>query len=193
MKKLTFFVALFSLIYVAQSSAQAFGVMMGQKRHDLSVLHDIDREYVQIRPPLGLPDFQEYFVRLTPKNGVCAVTATSIDFPNDSSGLIVRRKFNALEKALSEQYGKSGKDDRLQIGAGAYGANEWALSLKNYDRSFFSVWREEEGSKLINDIKMIMLTVRAKSNSTTYMHLSYEFSNSDACDKELSQQKNKPL
>jgi hypothetical protein len=166
------------------ADAQAFGIKMGQKAASLEGAVEqkenrgrATRQYVLKTVPLPNSEFESYLATETTRQGICKVSGIGKTHVSDRFGFSIRRAFDELDSALTARYGEAtGAYDFLHAGSIWSEADEFAMSLRRDERSLTKIW-EPSGEA----ISAIMLDAKAVSSSDTYLTLSYEFTNFDAC------------
>ena len=189
-----FAIALILLLAPAAAQAGPFGVERGMPLSKLQVIKKEDQPfYYEIRVPSPHPNFETYIAVVTPEDGLCKITGIGKTLEGDADGTIARSVFNELHSALSAKYGNSKDFDFLHANSIWNEPNEWAMSLKQNERSLASFWDREEHSNMPPDLSGITLQAHAVSSNGTYVNVSYEFSNSAACSTRSEASKNSVL
>lgn len=163
------------------AASAPFGLVMGAKLSDVIVVKKSADEVYEIKPPVPNSEFETYFVRITPTEGLCKVIAVGRDHGGDTNGVEIRQTFSEFERNLGEKYGDGRKFDFLKSGSIWKENGEWAMAVSRKERSLAKFWDRSEGSRLPNDIAAIQLEAKATDRSTTYLALNYELSNYEAC------------
>ncbi|TYB85519.1 hypothetical protein [Oceaniovalibus sp. ACAM 378] len=166
--------------------AQAFGIEMGTSISNLEVKSEIGNGKFEVVAPVTHSEFESYLVNSADSTGVCMVTGIGGRYGNDSYGLNVLASFDKLDAALSKKYGKYEDLDFIRNGALWRDSDEWVMAIRQNERVKQSVWSNETGSTLPDDITEILLTIRAMSHDTAWIHIQYRFANSSACEAALS-------
>lgn len=136
-------------------------------------------------PPLSNSAFSEYFVLISPKEGVCKIVANAPLITNDAYGVVIKNRFAELATALKEKYGKpTSEADYLRTGSIWNEARYWMMGLSKKERVLATYWVTPEVT-LPAPLSAIGLTTSAESSSSGKLQLAYEFDNFKACQTEL--------
>ena len=127
------------------------------------------------------PEFESYVVTASAKTGICKIAGIGKDHSNDNDGAKVRDAFEELATILDQKYGPSKSYDFLHAGALWDGPSEYAMSLRQEERTLSRFWMPELKSNLPDDIATIVLEAEATDRATTYIALRYELANFEAC------------
>jgi hypothetical protein len=177
------------LAFPAVATAGAFGVEMGTPIANLPNAKATTQPNVySFAPAQKHSEFDSYLAVATPDQGVCKVVGIGIDHDGDKNGLVARSRFDELTLSLSTKYGKSRLFDFLHAGSIWGEPGEWAMGLRLNERTYARAWSAEIGSSLPDGLGSIMLEAGATGPSTTYLKISYEFTNMAKC---LAPQKKK--
>lgn len=168
-------------LLAAPALAGPFGVSMGQPITGLRPTSTETRNVFRIVAPQPNEEFESYWVVASPETGVCKVWGTGKDHANDRYGSDVRDAYRRIKAVLAGKYGSSDEVSFLRSGALWKDENEWVMSVRQKERTLITYWLGKEGSSLPADIVAISLEVRAVSNDTSYLTLTYEFSNFSRC------------
>ena len=111
-------------------------------------------------------------VLVPPETGVVKIVAVSSDVSTNSSGDLLRDKFNALRSSLEANYGKAALVfDFLVLRSNWNEPSEWMMALLNHERIFMATWEpDQEGVGLAEKACAI-------STGTGYIMVTYEFPN----------------
>lgn len=113
------------------------------------------------------------------------------DIKSGDAGYEVRSAFDALDKAITNKYGKGKKYD---FTSERYESPEfWMMYLLKKNRTLAKYWDKEEGSNLTSDLRSISLEAGASDMSTGYLVMRYEFQNMPDCVAEGEAERNKGL
>jgi hypothetical protein len=154
---------------------------MGTPISKLHVLkHDRENSYT-IDVPTPNSEFESYVVLATPGTGVCKIVGIGKDHDGDAAGVEIRMAFNSMEAVLRSKYGNSKTFDFLQSGSIWNDVGDFAMALRRNERHLEGFWDRDENSTLPSDIRSINLSASATGSSSTYLTLSYEYTNMDAC------------
>ena len=130
---------------------------------------------------------------ITPQHGLCKISALSKNIRSNSAGTAVTSKFDSLESALSEKYGKADRNDFLRSGSIWREDSEWMMALYKEERVLTSYWTETDSGELQDSIAAIELETSALNTSTAFIALRYEFKNAADCLALLRKKKNDAL
>ena len=131
--------------------------------------------------PTGNSLFDDYRLIITPKSGLCKITAWISEINDSPYGDSTRARYDSLYGALSAKYGNSKSFDFLRAGSIWNNSREWMMSLYQNERTLAAFWDAEEGSKLPGNLQGIRIKVAASSSSTSMISVSYEFKNAKSC------------
>ena len=141
--------------------------------------------------PVSHPDFESYSLLFSQKSGLCKIVAIGKDIQSGDAGYEVRSAFDALDKAITNKYGKGKKYD---FTSERYESPEfWMMYLLKKNRTLAKYWDKEEGSSLTSNLTSISLEAGASDMSTGYLVMRYEFQNMPDCVAEGEAEKNKGL
>ena len=212
MKKLAFIaIAVFAATPIL---AGPFGLTQGFSLDEVRkagafVAADSDFVYVSKSLALGTPDFENYSVLVTPKQGLCKIVAFSGDLYTDGYGRQLKTRFHALASALANKYGTprvsldisktidlSRSFGFWNLGGIGIDDGDWMDALLLRKRQLSAEW--QGGSNSIDPVAMghsavglpdsvgsIALEGRARSPSSAYLRLEYRFNNYGECMTEL--------
>lgn len=174
---------------VAQtSSAQAFGIQMGQNPAELAGAILIENQtqgelkaYQMKTAPQPHSEFESYTIWATDDLGVCKVVGIGKDHSPDKSGYGIRNAYSELKGALTSKYGQGKEFDFLHGGSIWNEMDEFAMSLKQGERTLASYFDRDEQNELPDEIVAISLQAHATGSRTTFLMLQYEFENFEAC------------
>lgn len=180
------------------ASAQAFGVKMGTSIAEFSAAEKIEdtgplKRYQVRTLPSPHSEFESYVLSATAAQGVCAVMGVGEDHTGDKFGVSVRGSYGELKSALTAKYGRGKEYDFVHSGALWDDSDEFAMSLKQGERSLAIFWSRENGSDMPEDLYAISLSAGATDSSTTYLKLTYEFANVERCRAEQTRRDNSGL
>ena len=136
MKKLS--VLLAAIVFSSPSIAGPFGLGMGQSLDELSKQMSLKKTkeflFTASTAPRPHPDLQIYQLIVTPQHGLCKVGAVSRTFNTNVYGTAFLAKFDEIESALSEKYGKSDRQDFLRSGSIWNEPKDWMMGLRKQER-----------------------------------------------------------
>lgn len=191
MKLCTKVFILFAILHANTVVAGPFGLDMGMTLKQIHKLTDIKPakatfEYVTNKLPKSNKAFEKYIIYVSPKNGLCKITAIGNDINTSSHGSELVSSFKAMEAKLTGKYGQNKKYDFLKSESIWSKDNDWTTALKLNERILASFWPAKEDANLIENIKTIMLEASALDQHKGYYVLRYEFKNVDACNEEIN-------
>ena len=171
----------------------AFGVSRGQPITTLKVIKKFDSSLYSVAPPAPNAEFESYTVVATPATGVCKIAGIGKDHDDDAYGGNSKSAFDRIESALEQKYGIHKHYDFIRSGALWGESREWVMSIKQNERFYASFWDLDEKSNLPVGLQSIALEILTTSSSSSYVKLTYEFSNFEQCKAKLSQSDNSSL
>jgi hypothetical protein len=140
----------------------------------------------------GHPDFDEYVVFLTPKQGVCRITAVGENVAASADGEDILKKYETLAAALEKKYGVPYKSfDFLKPDAFWTESRDLMLALFKHERTIKKYWIAEKKQPFPDSLHAVILSVAAQSTSEAYLLLEYEFKNFETCQQEVKNVKAK--
>ncbi|HVG46244.1 MAG TPA: hypothetical protein VM890_15985 [Longimicrobium sp.] len=172
--------------------ATPFGLRMGMTVRDLAAYHPVASErvaglYTIRSAPAGQPEFDEYMVLISPRQGVCKVVAIGRRVSTGEFGEELRAAFDRLERVLTPKYGDGNQMDDLKEGSLWTEPRDWMRSLRQHDRTYQTLWRTADGDPLPPNLASVQLEANASSSpGVGFLVLGYEFSNFHACRDELN-------
>lgn len=178
-QKLSLFI--FFICSATSAHAQAFGVQQGDSILKHGGKPTPSKGVYIIQVPQPNPSFESYIAVATPQNGICKVTGVGKSFNSDDYGTELKSLFTRLKTTLQNKYGKSRDFDFLRQGALWKEPREYGWSLYKNERTLASFWNAEQGSTNLGSLNGVSLEAKASSPDSTYVNLSYEFSNMGSC------------
>lgn len=186
-----------ALIVPLPSHSQQFGLNMGESPSQVEargvILKPVSRYVFSATSlPSGNTLFDDYRLMITPKSGLCKITAWISDITDSPYGDYTRSKYDSLYRALSAKYGNSKSFDFLRAGSIWNKPREWMMSLYQKERSLAAFWDAEEASRLPANLKAIKIQAYAISPSSSMISVSYDFDNVNSCfsEKDAVEQQN---
>lgn len=184
---------LVSTVSLAQSQppARPFGLQMGTPVSQLQRMPGFQRasatstDVYLLTPPTPNPEFEQYMVLATPQAGLCKVVALGRTYRADSYGDTLRSRFGNLQRLLTERYGQPEVYDFVKRDSIWREPRDFAMGLRMNERYLDAFWVREDLPRLPNDLESIALTGKGLSSTETYLTLSYEFMNMEACQREV--------
>ena len=161
--------------------AGPFGVIPGASLSTLKVVQKLDEQTYLVEVPMPNSTFEGYVATATTQDGICKITAIGKDYQADSYGMTVKSKFADMRQMLREKYGNDKMYDQLNYGSIWNEPKDWSMAVMKHERSLASFWDSEKKSNLPENVHAIMLTVNAIGSDTTFLKLTYEFSNIGKC------------
>ena len=173
------------------SQGAPFGLSMGTSEKALRAVIALDSVKGQrgvfstAHLPKSLPEFEEYTLVVSPKEGLCKVSAIGRNISTSVYGSEGKQVFDRIDEMVAEKYGRGKRFDFLRSGSIWNEPRDWMMGLLKKERVLVSFWDPKEGSSLPPTISNIGLELIALSTEKAYVRLSFEFFNFDACSKEL--------
>ena len=182
---LTAAVATAVLVAASPALAAPFGIAMGTPQSQLNILRNVDEttavKTYEISVPQPNSEISFYDVDLTAKTGVCRLIAFGTSHPGDDTGALVRSVYSSFKTALDGKYGKDEEFDYLNDGSKLTGPSQFAQGLNDNERSLVTYWDSSTKAGLPSDIQAISLEAEAVDGDSTYIVVTYEFSNYNDC------------
>lgn len=123
--------------------------------------------------PKGHPEFEQYSLIFSPKEGLLKITAVGVDIKDDADGSESRVKFQRFKTALIATYGQpSDQFDFLQAGSLWTESRDFMMGVLKKERVLDAYWKPADH---VHGINIIALDLGATSSSTGYVNVSYEF------------------
>ena len=173
------------LLSLSTALAGPLGLDMGQSLDALSKQMQLKKErefvYSTSSTPKPHPDFETYNLIVTPEHGLCKLGAISKTFETSAYGEALKSKFNDIESALTEKYGKGSRMDFLKSGSIWNEPRDWMMGLRKDERVLTSYWKSEGDKQLPDNVQVVMLEAKALSGNSGWISLHYEFTNASAC------------
>jgi hypothetical protein len=167
--------------YFATSAAIAgpFGLDFGAPITNTKIVRQVDATTYYISPPEPNSEFESYAVVATPNDGICKIIG--IGKTHIGAGETeIRAAFDSLTSALTLKYGTpSNSFDFLHVGAIWKNPGEFAMSLRQHERSLVSFW--DLGITNTNQIGSILLEADGTARDKTFLRLGYEGRNYKSC------------
>ena len=188
-------VLLLFALAVKPAIAGPFGLYMGMQPSDFKgKLEEIKPHIYKTRDvPKKHSAFEYYILRFGPKSGLYYIKAVGSDISTNSYGREVLDVFNAMEAKLKEIYGNNKRLDFLSKGSIWTEPRDWMPGLVKNDRVLTSLWSEEDGSELKDDLKTVCLAARGASRSIGFIVIEYLFKNQQQCEAEIEAAENDAL
>ena len=182
MRKLLMAVGIAASTVSPLQAQEAFGIRGGAPISSLKVINGPTAEspyFYSVIPPVPNAEAESFHVTATPETGVCKVMMVGKSYDGDKYGSNGRAAFQKFYDALVAKYGKATNDYDLIRASSIWDEPEdYAMSLRQDDRMKASLW---DKNNLPTGFDAIALQLKAVSGSTTYLSLTYEFSNFDQC------------
>ena len=132
--------------------------------------------------PLERVDF--YNLIILPNAGLCQIRVAGITIDSSSHGVELRNEYRRVRDALESVYGTYGDADYLRSGSIWNEPEDWMMAVRRNERVLQAAWDGEEGSTMRNNVKQVLLDVRALSTSKGWIALQYRFDNEEECEAE---------
>lgn len=182
-------VTVFAVLFAQYTIAGPFGLSMGM------TIKDIDSKAQKVAPNVYLTKevpkphsaFDEYVVKIGPKNGLCWIKAIGADISTSSYGIELKSAFDEMAGKLKKAYGKGEITGMLLPGSIWDAPNEFMMAMIKQERFLMAIWQKEKGSKLEDGLSEIGLIASASGRENGYLSLEYSFSNKEACNKEIDE------
>jgi len=178
--------------FIVNLMANQFGLKKGM------TIQEIDKKavnlkngYYKINPPKPYDFFEQYIVRVSPKQGLCYIKGISKDIYTNGYGISLKSKFYELEELIDKKYGKHKRTDYLALDSIWDRPRDFMMGLLKEERFFYSQWNKETGLKNIDNLKEILSGIWALSSDKGYITIEYYYDNYDKCQEELKRIKEK--
>lgn len=174
----------------AKVDAQQFGLNMGESTAQITakgvVLKKVSEGVWRTSYlPYGNKAFDDYWLTISPKQGLCKITAWISKIQDSSYGDNTKSKFLSLKQALTQRYGTPSNDfDFLRAGAIWKEPNEWMWSISKKERTLASFWGSETNPAK-NPVKYIALQAKGVSPEVALISVGYELTNASKCMDEI--------
>jgi hypothetical protein len=135
MKKYIFLFALMINLPISPTSAQQFGLNMGQTATQIKSSGiklektSVDSAWRTSYLPYGNKMFDDYTLFIGTKSGLCKIIAWITRTEDSQYGTTTRNKYTSLQDALNKRYGEGKGYDFLRSGAIWKGDHEWMWSM----------------------------------------------------------------
>ena len=198
MKKNIFLFALMINLPISPTSAQQFGLNMGQTATQIKSSGvklektSVDSVWRTSYLPYGNKMFDEYSFLIGTKSGLCKIIAWISRIDDSKYGTTTRDKYTSLQDALNKRYGEGKGYDFLQAGSIWKDNHEWMWSIYKKERVLVTYWTEPNKAEKSN-LKSLKLEVTGTSPETSMINVTYEFNNFRACSAELIETQNNNL
>ena len=191
------------LLLALSSPAQAeqFGLTMGESLRSirwnkgiiLTQQNDAPEQWFTEKLPKGTPDFYGYFLEVTPKAGLCKITAMKAPIETNSFGTQLITMFDYFEKELSKKYGPSKKYEGILPESKYVSPKDWMKGLAAQDRVLSAYWLKENNPKLKSDMDNIMLRAVGGDENEGALAFVYSYNNWNECQQEMGISSSKGL
>jgi len=176
---------------VEDSYITPFGLSMGDSLEKLEQYGIEDAgafcKYLVRNVPKPHSEFERYVVIVTPVQGLSWVKGIGYNVNTNGYGYTLRSKYTELKEKLEMKYGKGDSVDYLSYGSIWDDPNDFMNGLLSGDRFLHTIWkREDQNSKLADNLTSLFLGATALSASQGYIALEYAFSNEKAAEDEIS-------
>ena len=198
MKKYIFLFALMINLPISPTSAQQFGLNMGQTATQIKSSGiklekiSVDSAWRTSYLPYGNKMFDDYMLTIGTKSGLCRITAWISGIEDSQYGTTTRDKYTSLQDALNKRYGEGKEFDFLRSGAIWKDNHEWMRSMYKNERVLVTYWMEPNKARN-NNLKSLKLEVSGTSPETSMINVTYEFNNIGACITERTETQNNNL
>jgi len=142
--------------------AQQFGLNMGESEAQIRargvILKPVAKyTFSAARLPSGNSQFDDYGLLITPKSGLCKITAWISEIHDSPYGDSTKDKYNSLYGALVEKYGIAESFDYLRSGTIWRDSRDWMMSLYQDERRLAAFWVSSNGIKLPRNLQNISI------------------------------------
>lgn len=176
--------------------AGPLGLEMGTSLNELQAIAKLKPEesysYSTTSLPNGHPDFNDYRLVITPKHGLCKVSAWSQTISTSVYGTELLSTFDRYFEALTNKYGTGKRYDFLKAGSIWKESRDWMMSLVKKERSLAAFWTEKD-LQLPDNIHGIRLQAYAFTTNAGLISIGYEFKNANDCMDWIKAQKDSKL
>ncbi len=146
---------------------------------------------------------ESYLLLVLPEAGLCRISMAGKNVSTDGYGVELRLEYWQLRHLVSGVYGEWDELDYLFAGSIWDEPRDWMRALERDERRLSTTWSAPdysgpssepppldapEGSTMRNNVRQVVLSVRALSGDTGYLTLSYWFENDAACTAEMDQE-----
>jgi hypothetical protein len=172
-----------------------FGLRMGMTLEDIGEESEVLGQGVYKFKTLakGHPAFKSYIVTVTPRFGLSWIKGMGNNIQTNGFGHQLISEFNSMEMRLTAVYGIGKRSDYLLDGSTWDEAQYWMSAVKYKERTLMTIWSEENGLSLGNDLTMIGLLAYAIDSETGFLTLEYYFRNNDAAEAEIAEAEDEVL
>lgn len=180
---------------VAQSSAappaEPFGFHMGMSlaelRKTVPLVADSTSSYLFSTTTAPKPNsqFESYLLVVSPKYGLCKLSAIGTNVSTDGYGMEVKQRFSDIKAALTDKYGPSKSYDFLHAGSIWDENQDWMMGIAEHERDMVTFWDSDEHSTLPSNLTAIELQAHALSAHIGYVNVAYQANTGAACLKEM--------
>jgi len=166
-----------------KAQAQQFGLKPGEsvaaiRAKGISLTKENQNLWRTKYLPYGNKSFDDYWLLITPKTGLCKIIAWMPSIQDSKYGDATKSKYEALKEALTKKYGAASNNyDFLRSGALWKEHQEWMRSLFHKERILASFWNDINK----NGVQNIALKASGSSPNSSLINISYEFTNVDQC------------
>lgn len=178
MKKAIILFVIFSVFIISNAFCQPFGIEFGMSLEQVRKIsktppENIEDDWYIITPPNTHELFEEYLVQIHRTYGVYFIKAIGKDIRVNRHGTELISRFNSLVSSVERTYGNYLLIDEI-IPESLYKESQWFMTaLERGDRTLVTIWDKDEGSKLPDDISLIIIAAQATNSFTGYIILEY--------------------
>ena len=172
--------------------AGQFGFEMGTdvNSYDVSYEQVNTNTYRFKNAPINHSAFEYYVVKSYPGYGITYIKAVSHNIRTNVYGTAVRSKFETMEDALSRKYGYGKRYDFLMPDSIWDDAKDWMMGILKDERILTTIWSDQNGSDIPEDIDTICLATDAVNRNKGYIVVEYCSKNHEAAQKASAAKQN---
>ena len=138
--------------------------------------------------------FESYVLQSTKETGLCFVKGIGTDIATDDFGSRIKSEFDGLEELLERKYGPSTDEyDFVRVGSLWDDPQDFMMVLLKNERYLASVWDNEDGANLPNNLEMLTVYASAISTDEGYLSVEYYFRNYDEFEQIIKNRKSDVL
>jgi len=169
------------------------GMTLDEVKRFSTVVQLRDYYYKVSSPLIPNANFTSYAVTITPKAGLCSISAVGNIIISNNFGDKIKMKFIELDNILTQKYGFRESfnyvDNESTLGEDKY----FSIGLFKKERHVTSHWLRDFDSTLPENIEEIELAIAGNSLSTASITLQYFFKNMSHCASEISNKNSQGL
>lgn len=169
------------------STAYPFGLSMGATKEDInsSLEEIVPFIYLTDTVPKPHPAFNEYYLKITPTNGLSWIKAIGKTVSTSAYGSELRDSFESMLGKLTKIYGKNKLFDFLPDDSIWNEPRDWMQSLLSKERQLCAFWEKKNGATLSPPLSNLFLGVSVLSTDEGFIVVEYKFENDEIASAEL--------